>query len=86
MAVFACTHYRHLGQLVLVVVAVVLFCVAADAFSNQAVEIRLIDTFTGTAATNLLTLIAEHPSIDIFRQNHWRPIITPNPQKLTKGI
>lgn len=67
LAVFACTHHRHLGQLVLVVVAVVLFGVAADAPSNQAAEIRLIDTFTGTVTANLLTLIAEHPFVDIFR-------------------
>lgn len=34
LAVFACAHYRHVGQLVLVVVAVVLFGVAAYAFSQ----------------------------------------------------
>jgi len=38
LAVFARPHHRHLGQPVLVVVAVVLLCVAADAFSDQPTE------------------------------------------------
>ena len=38
LAVFARPYHRHLGQPVLVVVAVVLLCVAADAFSDQPAE------------------------------------------------
>jgi len=38
LAVFARPHHRHLGQPVLVVVAVVLLRVAADAFSDQTTE------------------------------------------------
>ncbi len=45
LAVFACAHYRHLGQLVPVVVAVVLFGVAAYAFSDQAAKAVVVVAF-----------------------------------------
>jgi hypothetical protein len=43
LAVFACPHHRHLGQPVLVVVAVVPFGVAAYALSDQRTKFALVN-------------------------------------------